>query len=95
MVFVGDWNGIEHAYDAKTGRPVWETQGEGRIIAPALIVGDLVFFSTREKTYGVRANDGKIVWSFPVGNYSPGIATDKRYYFSLNGLLTAFDPAGG
>ena len=25
-----------------------------------------------------------------MGKYSPGIATDQHYYFSLNGILVAF-----
>lgn len=91
MVFVGGYDGAEKAYDAETGELVWRTDVGGRIIAPALVVGDLVFFSTRTATYGARVRDGKIVWSFDVGNYSPGIATSERYYFSLDGLLAAFE----
>ena len=37
-----------------------------------------------------RASDGKIVWHFPIGKYSPGIATERAYYFTLNGILVAF-----
>ena len=63
----------------------------GRILGPALVIGDLVFFSTLEgRTYAARITDGKIVWRFRAGKYSPGIATEKRYYLSLNGLLAAF-----
>ena len=55
-----------------------------------VLVGDLVFFSTLEtETYAARASDGKIVWHFPIGKYSPGIATERAYYFSLNGILVA------
>jgi hypothetical protein len=36
-------------------------------------------------------SDGKVVWRIGLGKYSPGIATDRRYYFSLNGLLMAFE----
>jgi hypothetical protein len=50
-----------------------------------------VFFSTLEKkTYAVRASDGKVVWRLPLGKYSPGIATERTYFFSLNGRLIAF-----
>ena len=34
--------------------------------------------------------DGKIVWRYGLGKYSPGIATERTYYFSLNGMLVAF-----
>ena len=33
---------------------------------------------------------GKIVWRIGLGKYSPGIATDHYYYFSLNGMLMSF-----
>ena len=55
------------------------------------MVGKLVFFSTLEgNTYAVRAVDGKIVWRVRMGKYSPGIATDRHYFFSLNGRLIAY-----
>ena len=56
-----------------------------------MIVGDLVFFSTLEtETYAARISDGEIVWRYGLGKYSPGIATERTYYFSLNGMLVAF-----
>ena len=63
----------------------------GRILGPAVVVGDLVFFSTlEERTYAARVSDGKVVWRIRMGKYSPGIATEGHYYFSLNGILAAF-----
>ena len=50
-----------------------------------------MFFSTLEtETYAARTRDGKIVWRYGLGKYSPGIATERAYYFSLNGMLVAF-----
>jgi outer membrane protein assembly factor BamB len=90
-VFVGDFRGYLHAYHARTGRELWRRYVGGRILGPAVVVGPLVFFSTLEqKTYALRARDGKPVWRIGMGKYSPGIATDKHYYFSLNGILAAF-----
>jgi hypothetical protein len=40
-------------------------------------------------------SDGKIVWRLPIGKYSPGIATERGYYFTLNGILVAFAPTRG
>ena len=63
----------------------------GRILGGPVIVGDLVFFSTLEqKTYAARVDNGRVVWRFPIGKYSPGIATERAYYFTLNGILVAF-----
>ena len=91
MIFVGGYDGALHAYRATTGDLVWETGVGGRVLAPALVVGDLVFFSTLSHTYGARVSDGKVVWTYNVGKYAPGHRyRTRRYYFSLNGLLVAF-----
>jgi outer membrane protein assembly factor BamB len=90
-IFVGDFNGGLRAYRKTDGRLIWRTHVGGRILGGAVVVGDLVFFSTLEtETYAARASDGKIVWHFPIGKYSPGIATERAYYFTLNGILVAF-----
>ena len=80
---------------ARTARPngrlLWRAHVGGRILGAPVVVGDLVFFSTLEtETYAARVSDGKIVWRYGLGKYSPGIATERTYYFSLNGMLVAF-----
>jgi outer membrane protein assembly factor BamB len=63
----------------------------GRILGAPIVVGDLVFFSTLEqKTYAARVATGRVVWRLGIGKYSPGIATERAYYFTLNGILVAF-----
>ena len=90
-VFVGGFDGNLRAFRSTNGRLLWRTWVPGRILGPALVVGDLVFFSTLErKTYAARVADGRVVWRFGIGKYAPGIATERHYYFSLNGLLVAF-----
>jgi outer membrane protein assembly factor BamB len=93
-VYAGGFDGRLRAFNASSGRLLWRASVPGRILAPALVVGDLVFFSTLErKTYAARVSDGRIVWKFNIGKYAPGIATERQYYFSLNGLLVAFAPS--
>jgi len=90
LVFVGGFDGTLRALRATSGREVWQADRGGRILGAPVVVGDLVFFSTLEKrTYAARVSDGKIVWRLPMGRYSPGIATERTYYFSLNGRLIA------
>ena len=90
-VFVGGFDGRLRALRATTGDELWSTWVGGRILGAPVVIGENVFFSTLEKrTYAVRASDGKIVWRLPLGKYSPGIATEKTYFFSLNGRLMAF-----
>jgi outer membrane protein assembly factor BamB len=91
-VFVGGFDGRVRALRATDGRVAWEVPVGGAVLAPALVVGELVFVSTRPnfETVGLRASDGKIVWRHKKGAYSPGIATDRHYYFSLQGTLIAY-----
>jgi outer membrane protein assembly factor BamB len=90
-VFVGGFDGALHAYEKRTGKEVWRAQVGGRIIGAPIVVGRLVFFSTLEQqTYAARISDGRVVWHIGIGKYSPGIATERAYYFTLNGLLVAF-----
>ena len=90
-IFVGDFNGGLRAYRKTNGQLLWRAHVGGRILGPPVVVGDLVFFSTLEtETYAARVSDGKIVWHYGLGKYSPGIATERAYYFSLNGMLVAF-----
>jgi outer membrane protein assembly factor BamB/O-antigen ligase len=90
-VFVGDFAGDLNAFRSTTGHLLWRVHVSGRILAPPLVVGNLVFFSTLTGgTYAARTTDGKIVWHIAIGKYSPGIATNRHYYFSLNGLLVAY-----
>ena len=90
-VFVGGFDGRLRAYRATTGDLDWETYVGGRILGAPVVVGNLVFVSTLEgRTFAARVSDGKVVWRIPLGQYSPGIATERTYYFSLNGRLLAF-----
>jgi glucose dehydrogenase len=91
-VFVGDLSGNLNAFRTTTGAHLWRARVGGRILAATLVVGDLVFFSTLNgHTYAARTMDGRIVWHFRAGKYNPGIATNRRYFFSLNGLLVAYE----
>ena len=90
-IFVGGFDRQLRAFRANNGRVLWSTSVGGKVLSPALVVGNLVFVSTLNgKTVGLRAADGKIVWRHKLGAYAPGIATDHRYYFSLNGFLAAY-----
>ena len=91
-VYVGGFDGIVRSLQATTGDEIWRTrQVPGRILGAPVVIGDYVFFSVLEKrTYAARISDGQIVWRLPMGRYSPGIATERTYFFSLNGRLLAY-----
>jgi outer membrane protein assembly factor BamB/O-antigen ligase len=91
-VFVGGFSGGLRAFRSRDGRLLWRKDfGGGRILGPAVVIGRLVFFSTLEqRTYAVNTRNGRLVWQLRMGKYSPGIATERHYFFSLNGILIAF-----
>lgn len=92
VVYVGGFDGIIRALRATTGAEIWRTRAiPGRILGAPVVVGNLVFFAVLEKqTFAVRRSDGRIVWKLPMGRYSPVIATETRYFFSVNGRIIAY-----
>ena len=89
-LFIGTRNGTFNSYDAASGRLLW-SRYVGPVASSALVVGDLVFVSSiNRRTYGLRTSNGQTVWRFNAGHFVPGIATDRKYYFSLGGLIIAF-----
>jgi len=92
VVYVGGFDGILRALRATTGAELWRTRAvSGRILGAPVVVGKFVYFAVLEKrTYAARVSDGTIVWRLPMGRYSPVIATESRYFFSVNGRLIAF-----
>jgi outer membrane protein assembly factor BamB len=90
-VYVGGFDGKLRALRATDGQERWETEVPGRILGAPIVIGKFVFFSVLEKrTYAARVSNGKIVWRLPMGRYSPGIATERTYFLSLNGRLIAY-----
>jgi len=94
-VYVGTYDGFFLALDAATGNVVWRHDTRGSVHGAPTVMGGLVYFSTcgtcgqkgtrraekgPRRTYAVDARNGKQVWSFPDGHYSPIVADPKRVY---------------
>ena len=90
-IYVGDFNGLIHCLPgdgrdaalAGLHRRPDPRPGRGRRPARVLL-------QPGDEDFGLRRSDGKIVWRVGMGKYQPGIATDRHYYFTLNGLLVAY-----
>jgi outer membrane protein assembly factor BamB len=90
-VFIGGFDGYLRAFRAATGQLLWRRQLHGRILGGSMVAGNLVFTATlAERTYAMRVSDGKILWRVHMGKYSPGIVTERHYFFTLNGLVMAW-----
>ena len=90
-IFVGGFDGRVRALRASTGQQIWSRRLGGRFLGPAFVAGKYLFASNLERqTYGLRAADGKVLWHLDIGKYSPGIVTERHYFFTLNGIVQAW-----
>jgi outer membrane protein assembly factor BamB len=90
-VFIGGFDGGLRAFRASDGKLLWRTNLHGRILGGSFVAGQLVFTSTLEAhTFALRVTDGKILWRIALGKYSPGIVTERHYFFTLNGIVMAW-----
>jgi outer membrane protein assembly factor BamB len=90
-VFIGGFDGGLRAFRAATGKLLWRQNLGGRILGGSFVAGNLVFTSTlAARTFALRVSDGKILWRLNIGKYSPGIVTERHYFFTLNGLVMAW-----
>ncbi|HSC74414.1 MAG TPA: PQQ-binding-like beta-propeller repeat protein [Gaiellaceae bacterium] len=90
-VFFGGFDGRVRALRASTGQVIWSRHLGGRFLGPAFVAGKYVFVSNLERnTYALRASDGKVMWHLDIGKYSPGIVTERHYFFTLNGIVQAW-----
>jgi outer membrane protein assembly factor BamB len=89
-IFIGGFDGNLRAYRPASGALIWSTDVDGRILGSPVVIGNLVFVTTTSRrTYALRVKDGKVVWHLGLGKYTPVIATERTYYFSLFGRLIA------
>ena len=90
-VFTGAIRRAPACLPPETGRELWNTDVGGHVLGSPVVIGQYVFVSTtRSENFALHVYDGAIAWRLPLGKYTPGIATEQTYYFSLNGRLMAF-----
>ncbi|HXY85969.1 MAG TPA: PQQ-binding-like beta-propeller repeat protein [Gaiellaceae bacterium] len=94
-VIVGTYDGYLIAYDAATGDVIWRHAAPAAIHGAPTVLDGLVYFSTcatcgshgsryakagPRGIYAVDARTGRLVWTFPDGQYSPVVADSQRVY---------------
>jgi outer membrane protein assembly factor BamB len=99
-VYVGSYDHRLYALDAGSGVIRWVFDAGHAISGAPTVLGGLVYFSTcggcrsREadagarRTFAVDGTSGKLVWTFPDGEYSPVVADPSRAY--LTGLTNLY-----
>jgi outer membrane protein assembly factor BamB len=107
-VIVGTYDGHLIAYNAATGDELWRHEAPGAIHGAPTVLDGLVYFSTcsgcgangsrsaksgPRGSYAVDARTGRLVWTFPDGQYSPVVADSERMYLVGRTHVYAFVPA--
>jgi outer membrane protein assembly factor BamB len=96
-VYVGTYDGKFLALDAATGDTRWSRDMPSAVHGAPTVMSGLVYLSTcsfcghagsryakngKNGTFALNARTGKLVWSFPDGQYSPVVADRERVYVS-------------
>jgi outer membrane protein assembly factor BamB len=88
-VYVGSYDKRFYALDARTGAVRWSRPAGGRVSGGAQLLGDLVFFSTLERTTtALGANTGEKVWSTRRGGFNPVVSNGRGIF--LVGFTTLY-----
>ncbi|MCW3016150.1 MAG: PQQ-binding-like beta-propeller repeat protein [Solirubrobacterales bacterium] len=90
-VYVGSYDRTFYALNARTGAVRWKHHTEGRVSGGAVLLGDLVWYSTLARTTtALRAVDGKRIWFTRRGGFNPVVSTGRGIflvgYTNLYGL---------
>jgi outer membrane protein assembly factor BamB len=91
-VYVGSYDRHLYALDSSTGRLSWKFEAEGPISGTPTVISGIVYFAScavcvagvvragPERTYGVHARTGRLIWNSPHGDYTPVVADQHRAY---------------
>jgi outer membrane protein assembly factor BamB len=104
-VYVGTWDGVFVALDARTGDIRWRYDAPAGITGAPTVLAGLVYFSTcghcgvgglrrvkvgPNKTFALNARNGSPVWRFHSGKYSPVVSDGLRLYVTGQDHVYAF-----
>ncbi len=92
-VIIGTYDGHLIAYNAATGRELWRHTAPSAIHGAPSVVDGVVYFSTCRGTFAVDARNGRVLWRFTDGQYSPVVADSERLYVSGRTHVYGFVPA--
>ena len=94
-IYVGSYDGSLYALDAATGGVRWRHPVASAVHGAPTVINGVVYFSScgtcghrgarsaklgARRTYGVDAQTGRRLWTFPDGRYSPAVADGERLY---------------
>lgn len=98
-VFVGSVGGTFYAFEADTGRLVWQKESPGKFkSSPCLFENRIYIGNTDNLLRCMDASTGRIVWTHDTGNdldSSPCVIDGRLYIAGENGNVRALDPRTG
>jgi outer membrane protein assembly factor BamB len=104
-VYVGTWDGVFFALDARTGDVRWRFDAPAAITGAPTVLAGLVYFATcghcgvgglrrvkvgPQETFALNARNGRLVWRFQDGKYSPVVSDGRRLYVTGRSHVYAF-----
>jgi outer membrane protein assembly factor BamB len=89
-VYIGSYDGNFYALDARSGKQRWKYHAGDKISGSPTIVGTVVYFANlgAKETSGIDVRNGRRVFKFGHGSFTPVISDGKRLY--LTGYSTLY-----
>jgi outer membrane protein assembly factor BamB len=93
-VYIGSFDGNVYALDAKDGSVRWSRSAGGQVIGSLSGVGDIVYAAefTHNSTSGFLMRNGRRVFRYRRGTYSPVISDGRRIFLTGYSSITALQP---
>lgn len=105
LVFVGDWDGLVHAVDARTGRRRWAFRTGGPVKGSLVLAGGRVVVGSYDgRVYALDARTGRLAWRAAgqarlggAGRFysTPAAAYGRVYLGSTDGKVYSFGALSG
>lgn len=95
-VYVGSYDGNFYSLDARSGKEIWKYKAGGRISGSPTVVGGVVYFANlgAKETSGLDVRNGRRVFKFPRGSFTPVISDGRRIYLTGYTTLYGLVPKG-
>lgn len=93
-VYIGSFDGNIYALNAKTGEPRWQRSAGGQVVGSLSAVGNIVYVAefTNGSTNGYLMKNGRQVFHYKTGTYSPVISDGQRIYLVGYSSINALQP---
>jgi outer membrane protein assembly factor BamB len=93
-VYIGSFDGNIYALNAKNGSVRWSRSAGGQVVGSLSAVGEIVYVAefTDNTTSGFLMRNGKQVFHYDHGTYTPVISDGRRIYLTGYSSVTALQP---